>query len=291
MNGVRLLVVAGLALVATGASYGQSAGQTPAGYRDYFQAMKRAGMAALIPASSAHGPGYIFRLVKTSDGRTTQRTVCANAFDTPPSSVVIALPSTHRFATDGLNAGLSIAPGAVAQGVSGSLGVQAGQVKTVSMTFGDIASYEVPVGSQVDVETGAVVDRVVNPACMRNLASLRVRNGRFQDKVFIVYRATAANSFRYDLDADGSAGVDLKAEVQDIATGQIGWKVRRVNKQSLEVVGDGSPEHRLYIAADVLKLENARAITAVSKGQPRASLRLRRPVAEDLDAISMAPSR
>lgn len=259
----------------------------PDAYRTYKAEMARHGMAALIPATSDFGPGYVYRWVRTQGSRQTTRTVCENAFLTEPREITTRLPNTHRFTENAFSASLDVAPGALADNLKAALGGEAGRVRTVDMKFGELKDFEVAEANAFDAQTETVVERRINPACALTLRSLPLRDGKFRDKVFLVLRATAPTSFEYTLAGEANAGIKIAADVESVATGRAGWRMKRVNDQSFQIVRDPAvPEaERLHIAAQIVQLTNAEEITQVS-GPVRGRMAIKPPTPQDLANLS-----
>lgn len=262
----------------------------PRYYRAYVDAMKNAGWAALIPASSDYMPGYVFRWVRTGNGgnrRWVARTVCSNAFLTPPRVTVSSLPNAHEFRENGFNASLSLSPVVLPGELSANIGAQLSRVRRVQLTFGELRQYEVAEANQFDEATETVIERRLNPACVRNLRGLALQRGRFRDRVELVMRATVPQSFNYTLHAEGGANITLGASIPNVATGAVGWKYARISDQSFAVVRDPnatSPE--VVIAADTIVLQSVEDVSAVS-GVTRGGMRYRQPTADEMELLSV----
>ncbi len=261
-----------------------SAQNVPARYRAYNDTMRAHGMAALIPASSDFNAGYVYRLVPGENGaRATVRTVCSNAFLTPPREVETRLPNTHRFTNDGITASLDIAP--IDSVVSASLGAQFANARTVDMTFGEMRDFEIAELNQFDTTTGATIPRRINPACLETLRTLRRSGDRFRDRVFLVLRSTSPQSFTYTLAGESDNSINLSANLEGQGAGRAGWTFRRVNNQTFSVVRDSqSQEPEIFVAAQIMRLTRTSQLTTVSEDAP-VDLGLDPPEASDLEAI------
>jgi len=246
--------------------------------------MDNAGMTPLIPASNLYNPGYIFRLVRGANGRDIRRTVCLRAFDAEPIEAQIALPNSTTFVENGFNLGINLAPGAIARGLSAKFGVEAANQRSVSLSFAGLQSWEVPLANSIDERTGQVVRRTINPACMQNLEGLERQGNRFKDRVFLVLRSTAATSFTYTLNSEGSTGITIEADIEEVSDGSVGWTVKRKSEQSFEVASDGTPTaQRMYIAADIIRLPSVERLPQVGS-DTRAAFETAAPGDDAVDA-------
>lgn len=248
--------------------------------------MQDAGMTPLIPASNLYQPGYIFRLVRNESGRDVRRTVCIRAFADEPIEAQIALPNSTTFVENGFNLGINLAPGAIARALSAKFAAQASSQQSVALTFAGLQSWEVPLANNWDDQLNRVRRRVIDPACMANLESLQRQGSRFKDRVFMVLRATAATSFTYTMNSEGTTGITIEADIEEVADGSLGWTVKRKSQQSFEVASDGTPgAQRMYIAADIIRLPSVDRVSMVGSDITAA---FRREIPSESDAADAA---
>lgn len=262
--------------------------QPPAGYRQYFRSMQEAGMTPLIPASNLYQPGYIFRLVRNESGRDVRRTVCIRAFADEPIEAQIALPNSTTFVENGFNLGINLAPGAIARALSAKFSAQANNQRSVSLEFAGLQSWEVPLANRWDTQMNQVRRRTIDPACLANLETLDRQGSRFKDRVFMVLRATAATSFTYTMNSEGTTGITIEADIEEVADGSLGWTVKRKSQQSFEVASDGTPgAQRMYIAADIIRLPSVERLPLIG-GEVTAGFRRETPTESDTVDVALA---
>ena len=242
-----------------GSALAQSA---PATYKAYQQALLSHGLAPLVPASSAFAPGYIYKLTKDANGRSFVKTVCSQAFLTKPTQSNIALPNTQKATDLSLNFGLKFLPPALASKIQAALGSNFSQVRSVDLSLEGLRVQEVAEANSLS-PTGAVVKRKMNPACGANLEDQATSEGKFVDATFMVVRATDAASFSYRMKEATAGGVALKASFETTLSGEAGWKFKRNNAQTFVASRDPTAPP-IYIAADIIRLDNAARAGTVS---------------------------
>lgn len=238
---------------------------TPAGpYDAYGASIRAAGFTALIPASGAYGPGYVYRLATGDDGQPIVVTVCANAFVTSASEVDAPALAAQRFA--GLADSLNVAPGAVAPDLAAAFGAELDRSRPVDVSFGKLRSFEVLQKAELSAATPA--KREINRDCEFLLKQLPQSNGVFRDKVFIVVRAVAADSYSYALQQDVGAEADLTAGLATPPAPAGGWSIKRTGNATFEIerVADAPANTRVYLAAEVVQLQSWELSTQVSSG-------------------------
>jgi len=243
-------------LLVVGAAPGAvSAQPAPAAYATYRQALADHGLSPLVPASSAFAPGYIYKLTKDANNRLFIQTVCAQAFLARPLVSGIALPRTQKATDLSLSLGLKFLPPVLASKINAALGGTVTQVRSIDLSLEGLRVQEVPEANTLNA-AGAVVKRKINPACGANLEGLATRDGKFVDATFMVIRATDAAAFSYNLKETTGGKVDLKGNFETALSGEAGWRFNRNNGQTF-VATRAPGAAPIYIAADIVRLENA----------------------------------
>ena len=275
-----------IVLAATIAQSAALSAQTaaPADYRAYRKALLAQGLSPLTPASTDYGPGYVYRLRQTADGRMVPETLCPSIFVTAPREIWQQALGGNKVRDNSFKVALSFLPDFLTKAVSAVFGVEISSSKTTDIQFGGLKAYEVALPNSYNPKTKAVVQREVDPACMATLRSLPVKDNVFANKVFVVIRAVTADAFNFTLDANSTNAVSVSGKAEKIASAEVGWKGSTVAKQAF-TLQKASASPRVYIAADIVQIQSALAAPQVSEAY-RANFTLQPAAASDLAALS-----
>jgi hypothetical protein len=272
---VKTAHVFGATLLGALASAISMAQGTPSDFKAFRAALKANGLSAVIPPSSDYKPGFVFRFDRNADGQWFPRRICSQLFVTAPITSNITFPQTHRFSDSDISLGLKLLPGGVSEKLSAGFSADFQRAKTVDLKFDRITRLEVPEANSLDPQSSAVVERVVNPACVSNLSIQPVdKKGRFKSKLYIVVRSVSAKGFEFTFDRDGTSGFSLSGALEGVVSGNAGWKVHKTTKQSFRLDSDANIPP-IFIASDTVGLESISQSYKISGGKTRVKLELK----------------
>jgi hypothetical protein len=239
----------------------------------YRAEMRRLGLRALVPATSAFVPGYIYSLEKAAgDNRVFVRTVCEQAFVQAPREIDIGFPSNQRLQEGRIGGSARFLPGFLADKVNAILKLDASSSKDVVINIPRAMTLEVAQRVTVKPGTSVLVRRQMRPECAETLKTYDRRNGNFVTPMFLVVQATYPIEMLYTLKQSSGAGLSIDANAAEALNADFGLKASRVNNQSfrLEVGNTAKP---LFIAANWVQLKSLNPNTEIS-ATPSGDLRL-----------------
>jgi hypothetical protein len=195
--------------------------------------LKEHGFSVYNPPRSNRGPGWVFRFVKTFDGRTVPSTVCENIY--PDAKTVdgrLVLPNITQDKSVDLSLAIDLLSGIIDPPLQAKAELK--DVGNVTISWGPVRVRELSPGNKFTAE-GAI--RKIDEACYAELESLKARQ-EIQDSIFVVQEAAVVNRFNYHFHGDTEASAKLRGQYKKILGVDFDSRVKAVDDTTLEITED-----------------------------------------------------
>lgn len=265
----------------------------PKDYKEYAKSLKDKGYAAVLPASTAYRPGYVYELIKGADGIVSANRVCRLAFEGRPSFESEAPPAGAKVSDKSFSLTLAFVPPEVAKSVSADFGINWSKVTKSDLALDVVTKWTAPDLKQYDAATGKVITRKIRPECEERLRDLDVKvGGKLKSPLFLVLNAYAVDKLSYKFEAAGSFGINLGGQATSSLKAKTGWTAKKTNNQSLVLANAASPKldadgypQVTYFAALVMRIDRLSEFYTRSPGQKDWDITLATPAQNELDFV------
>lgn len=198
-----------------------------------------------VPPRSNHGPGWVFEIAKTIDGKTVQRGVCDRLFLEPPTvDGSLTFSKGEISGTSGFEFGLGLLSDLLKDFKKASLNLSSKSSVVLKIEFGRTKSVEIP-RDHFFQENGKAVP--VTPGCDSALKMVRRANPNQNSSIFFVQDALIAESLLVTVDESRSLGLDADFELDKVFEFKPGVKWTRTGKTSIEILEPRYIGYRAFI--------------------------------------------
>jgi hypothetical protein len=196
------------------------------------------------PPRADRGPGWVFQILKTHEGRSVPSTVCTNLFPNfKPSRVNLTLPATDWSTTLAVDLGLDFLDGLVPDLIKAKASLKS--VSAVAINWQDVSAEELPRDFRF---TEAGTRRPISRQCHASLRDLKTHN-LLNNSIFVVEQALVSHSMRMSFTADRSAAAGLDGKYQNLIGFKAAVNTKEIGKTTLEIT---EPRYLGFMAVALL---------------------------------------
>ena len=182
------------------------------------------------PPRTNRGPGWVFRMIRTFDGKTIPSTLCENLYSDPKTvDGSLSLPNIHGSTTVSLDLAIDFLEGLIRDPAKAKANLKA--VREVTISWGQIRDQELSPEFKF-TEKGEL--RPVNERCAAVLRDIK-RRGELGNNIFVVQQAVLAHRLWYEFKTEGAAAVGLAGKYQDLLGFNAGVGISSTGETSLEI--------------------------------------------------------